>query len=102
MKLYPTSQTNSHHRITVIAATIVEAYGYLTLIMSVVVGAILIRSTETEIVPSAFQGRTKTGGTEHPYVWLGIGVIVGGLFISALLIMIVRYIKSGIEVMRGR
>ena len=102
MNLQTTSQTNSHHRITVIAATIVEAYGYLTLITSVVVGAIVIRSTETKIVSSGFQGRKKTSVTEHPYVWLGIGVIVGGLFISALLIMIVRYIKSGIEVMRGR
>jgi hypothetical protein len=69
-------------------ANVVEAAGWILLVLSVIAGWIIATSTRTN---------PFDGSTDHPYVGAGLATIVVGAVQALMIVMVATYIKSRTE-----
>ena len=68
-------------------AALVEALGWILLVLAVLTGVIVAARSE----PDFF------GNEHHPHVGLGVAIAVGGAFQCLVIIMVAAYIKARMD-----
>lgn len=69
-------------------ANVVEAVGWILLVLSAIAGCIIATSTRTN---------PFDGSTDHPYVGAGLATFVVGAVQALMIVMVATYIKSRTE-----
>src|SRR5689334_12075555 len=88
--MQPSSMTLEYARSTMRWAGIVAAFAVLNLVAGVILGAVVGYTTRERTCQSIL-GSSRSCGTDHPYVTLGVGIALGALFTTGVLLMATNY-----------